>query len=53
MARGEDGGFDAEDCLRRVDAGDFLEASGDLIHTGPTGTNVMDLMIAYKSPDQT
>ncbi|HEV7165068.1 MAG TPA: DUF4147 domain-containing protein [Gammaproteobacteria bacterium] len=53
VARGEDGGFDAEDCLRRVDAGDFLEASGDLIHTGPTGTNVMDLMIAYKSPDQT
>lgn len=48
IARGEDGGFDASDCLSRADTGTFLEASGDLIHTGPTGTNVMDLMIALK-----
>ena len=47
VSRGEAGGFDAEDCLRRADAGTFLEASGDLIRTGPTGTNVMDLMIGY------
>jgi len=26
----------------------ILEASGDLIHTGLTGTNVMDLVIALK-----
>ncbi len=48
IARGEDGGFDASDCLSRADAGAFLEASGDLIYTGPTGTNVMDLVIALK-----
>lgn len=49
LARGEAGGYDASDCLRRADAGAFLEASGDLIYTGPTGTNVMDLMIGYKA----
>jgi hydroxypyruvate reductase len=49
LSRGEDGGFDAADCLKRADAAAFLEASGDLIHTGPTGTNVMDLIIGYKS----
>lgn len=49
LARGEDGGYDAADCLQRADAAVFLEASGDLIHTGPTGTNVMDLIIGYKS----
>ena len=51
LARGGDGGFDAADCLARADAGNFLEASGDLIYTGPTGTNVMDLVIAYKSSE--
>lgn len=49
VERGEEGGCDAGDCLRRADAGAFLEASGDLIHTGPTGTNVMDLIIGYKA----
>lgn len=49
LARGEEGGYDAADCLRRADAGAFLEASGDLIYTGPTGTNVMDLVIGYKA----
>lgn len=48
LRRGCDGGFDAADCLARADAGNFLEASGDLVYTGPTGTNVMDLVIAYK-----
>lgn len=38
----------ANDYLLRADAGSFLEASGDLIVTGPTGTNVMDLMIGIK-----
>ncbi|HEV2111456.1 MAG TPA: DUF4147 domain-containing protein [Gammaproteobacteria bacterium] len=49
VGRGEEGGYDAGDCLRRADAGEFLEASGDLIYTGPTGTNVMDLIIGYKA----
>lgn len=48
LERGSDAGYDAGDCLARADAGSFLEASGDLIYTGPTGTNVMDLIIAYK-----
>ncbi|MGH8278292.1 MAG: glycerate kinase type-2 family protein [Gammaproteobacteria bacterium] len=49
VARGEQAGFDAAECQERADAGSFLEASGDLVYTGPTGTNVMDLVIAYKS----
>ena len=49
LERGEDAGYDAADCLKRADSGSFLEASGDLLHTGPTGTNVMDLVIAAKS----
>ncbi len=48
IARGERHGLDAEDCLHRADGGTFLEASGDLIRTGPTGTNVMDLVIGLK-----
>jgi len=40
--------MDAAECLRRADAGSFLEQSGDLIATGPTGTNVMDIVIGLK-----
>ncbi|MDX1334756.1 MAG: MOFRL family protein, partial [Gammaproteobacteria bacterium] len=39
----------AETALLRADSGSFLELSGDLVSTGPTGTNVMDLVIALKS----
>jgi glycerate 2-kinase len=39
---------DAEKCLAGADAGSFLEASGDLIQTGPTGTNVMDIVLGLK-----
>ena len=49
IIRGADAGFDARDCQLRADAGAFLEASGDLVYTGPTGTNVMDLVIALKA----
>ncbi|MEK7816087.1 MAG: DUF4147 domain-containing protein [Pseudomonadota bacterium] len=49
VARGVTHGFDARQALAKADAGTFLEASGDLIHTGPTGTNVMDLMLGLKS----
>ncbi|MCG8432697.1 MAG: DUF4147 domain-containing protein [Gammaproteobacteria bacterium] len=48
IMRGELSGLDPKECLQRADAGTFLAASGDLIYTGPTGTNVMDLVIAYK-----
>jgi hydroxypyruvate reductase len=48
IARGAAEGLDAERALAAADAGSFLEASGDLVHTGPTGTNVMDLMIGLR-----
>jgi glycerate 2-kinase len=40
--------LDADECLRRADSGSALAASGDLVHTGPTGTNVGDLVIGLK-----
>ncbi len=49
VARGVAAGLDPERCLGAADAGTFLEASGDLVHTGPTGTNVMDLVVALKA----
>jgi hydroxypyruvate reductase len=36
--------------LQNADAGRCLAASGDLLVTGPTGTNVMDIMIGMKLP---
>lgn len=45
IARGVVAGLNADEALARADAGTFLEASGDLIQTGPTGTNVMDLVL--------
>ena len=32
--------LDTDTCLRGADAGTALAAAGDLVHTGPTGTNV-------------
>jgi glycerate 2-kinase len=48
IARGQQHGMDAESALAQADAGSFLEASGDLLRTGPTGTNVMDLMLGLR-----
>ncbi len=48
LQRGKYENLDPEACLQNADAGTFLEASGDLIHTGPTGTNVMDVIIGLK-----
>ncbi|HSN18306.1 MAG TPA: DUF4147 domain-containing protein [Gammaproteobacteria bacterium] len=49
LERGVDAGYDSADCLKRAASAEFLEGSGDLVHTGPTGTNVMDIVIAYKA----
>ena len=49
IARGEIDGQSASQALAAADAGTFLEASGDLIQTGPTGTNVMDLMLGLRA----
>lgn len=38
--------LDVDDHLRRHDAYPLFAALGDLVRTGPTGTNVMDLVIA-------
>jgi glycerate 2-kinase len=50
VSRGIQQSLDPNDCLARADAGSFLAASGDLISTGPTGTNVTDLIIGLASP---
>lgn len=42
-------GIDPLDCLSRADSGTALAAVDALIHTGPTGTNVMDVVIALKT----
>lgn len=49
IKRGRDESLNPKDTLEKADAGSFLAASGDLIQTGPTGTNVMDLMLAIKA----
>ena len=49
IMRGENEGFNAKACIQEANAGAFLEASGDLISTGPTGSNVMDLIIVCKT----
>ncbi len=48
IARGSLAGLDSQQCLREADSGRFLQASGDLVHTGPTLTNVGDLVLALK-----
>jgi len=49
LRRGQEAGLDAWDCLERADAGRFLYTSGDLLVTGPTGTNVLDLVLGLKA----
>lgn len=43
VSRARARGLDPADYLARNDAYAFFEALGDLVHTGPTGTNVNDL----------
>ena len=50
VSRGIAAGLDPERSLRTADAGAFLDTSGDLVYTGPTGTNVLDLVVALKLP---
>ena len=45
LQRGRAQGLDAADFLRRNDSHTFLRATGDLLVTGPTFTNVMDLHV--------
>lgn len=48
IERAEIAGVDVERAFRQCDSGTALEGSGDLVHTGPTGTNVGDLLIGIK-----
>ena len=48
LARGHETGLDENKYLQRADAGSFLEVCGDLISTGPTGTNVADIVLGLK-----
>jgi len=48
LGRARRKGFDAERALASADSGSLLAASGDLIRTGPSGTNVMDLIIGMR-----
>jgi hydroxypyruvate reductase len=52
VARISLGGLDADRCLARADSNAALAASGDLVHTGPTGTNVGDLVIGLNLSSQ-
>jgi glycerate 2-kinase len=45
-------GFDADESLRRADSGRALAAAGALLRTGPTGTNVADLVIGLRDAPQ-
>jgi glycerate-2-kinase len=45
VERGRQLGLEASDSLESNDAHSFFSALDDLIVTGPTGTNVMDLVL--------
>lgn len=49
--RAREAGVDLEGALRRHDAHRLLEAAGDLVRTGPTGTNVNDVAVALVPGD--
>jgi hydroxypyruvate reductase len=48
VERAELAGVDVELAWQRCDSGAVLEASGDLVYTGPTGTNVGDILIGIR-----
>jgi len=48
VSRARDEAVDVDQALAGCDAGTALEASGDLLNTGPTGTNVGDLVIGLR-----
>lgn len=45
VVRGEEAGLDASAYLARNDSYHYLEKTGDLVVTGPTNTNVMDVRL--------
>jgi glycerate-2-kinase len=53
VAAGARAGLDPHACLAANDAARFLEAAGDLIVTGPTGTNVNDITCVLVGGEET
>jgi len=49
VARGAARGLDAAAALARHDSHSYFAAEGGLVRTGPTGTNVMDLVLVHVS----
>ena len=49
IGRGREAGLDPGTCLSNNDSYSFLRAGGDLLVTGPTGTNVMDIQVMLLS----
>lgn len=49
-ARARQSGLDAARALAENDSAPFLDALGDLVRTGPTGTNVGDLQVLLAGP---
>lgn len=47
-----DAGCDPYQSLARADSGTLLDAAGDLLHTGPTATNVGDLVLTLRDGQQ-
>jgi hydroxypyruvate reductase len=45
LGRARSAGLDVRECLARSDSFALLSASGDVLHTGPTETNVADLVL--------
>ena len=50
VARGRRAGVEAGDALADNDAYTFFAAEGGLLRTGPTGHNVMDLVLVHVAP---
>ena len=48
VARGASSGLEVDAALAGANAAPYLAAAGDLLHTGPTGTNVGDLVIGLR-----
>jgi glycerate-2-kinase len=49
VARAAAQGLDPTRALATTDSHPLLAATGDLLHTGPTGTNVADVVVALKA----
>ena len=49
MVDGSTWGPGAAEALTNADSGSYLDAKGALLITGPTGTNVMDLLVAIRA----